>query len=132
MGARPLLLEPCHELLEAQLLEPLTDRLELARAELDEPAALAHELEGLAQPGLSGVQALDDRLQPRGGGLVGLLLVSHRPRWSHRRRRRRSTAGPRAPGAPPRRSSARAPAGRRRPRSRARPRARGRARRGPA
>ena len=36
-------LEPRDELVQAQLLEALADRLELGRAELDEPAALAHE-----------------------------------------------------------------------------------------
>src|SRR4051794_25665074 len=64
-------LQPRDELVEPQLLEPLPDRLELARAELDQPAALLAELERLAQPGLPGVQLGDDRLDALAGGLVG-------------------------------------------------------------
>ena len=77
-------LEARDELVEAQLLEPAADRVELGGAELDEPAALAHEVERLAQAGLAGVQALDDLLQARGGRLVGQGLggrsVMARPR----------------------------------------------------
>src|ERR687887_26212 len=96
-----LLLEACDELLEAQLLEALADRVELAGAELDQAAALADEVERFAQAGLAGVQALDDRLQARGRRLVGLrlLVLSHRPRSLHPRRRRRRTAAPRPRGA---------------------------------
>src|SRR5215213_11210900 len=57
--ARRLLLQAGDELLEAQLLEALADRLELGGAELDQAAALPDEVERLAQPGLAGVQALD-------------------------------------------------------------------------
>src|SRR4051794_6879222 len=64
-------LQPRDELLQAQLLEPLAHRLELAGAELDQPAALLAELEGLAQPGLPGVEPGDDRLDALAGGLVG-------------------------------------------------------------
>src|SRR5919198_4470517 len=76
-AARPLF-EPGDELVEPQLLEPAPDRVELARAELDEPAALLAEVQRLAQPGLAGVQSLDDLLEPRRGGLVGLRGV-HAP-----------------------------------------------------
>ena len=55
-GEATLLLEPRHELVEAQLLEALADRVELGGAELDQAAALAAELERLAQAGLAGVQ----------------------------------------------------------------------------
>ena len=41
----------------------LADRLELAGAELDQRAALADEVERLAQAGLAGVQPADDRLR---------------------------------------------------------------------
>ena len=63
--------QPRDELVEAQLLEPLADGLELGGAELDERAALAAQLQRLAQAGLPGIQPGDDRLQPRAGGLVG-------------------------------------------------------------
>ena len=75
--ARPGL-EPRHELAELQLLQPLADGLELGRAALDERAALAAQLERLAQPRLAGVQALDDLLQARGGRLVGERLGEQR------------------------------------------------------
>src|SRR4051794_36944035 len=105
--ARRLLLQARDELLEAQLLESLADCLELGRAELDQAAALADEVERLAEPGLAGVEALDDRLQAGGGGLVGLRrgrALSHRRRSSHRRRRRRSAVARRERRGPPRRS----------------------------
>ena len=75
--ARPGL-EPRHELAELQLLQPLADGLELGRAALDERAALAAQLERLAQPRLAGVQALDDLLQARGRRLVGQRLGEQR------------------------------------------------------
>ena len=59
------------ELVEAQFFEPLADGLELGRAELDEPAALTAQIQCLAQPGLAGVQASDDRFQAGARGLVG-------------------------------------------------------------
>ena len=67
-------LQPGDELVEAQLLEPAADGVELGRAELDEPAALADEVERLAQPGVAGVQPPDDLLEAGGRGLVGLGL----------------------------------------------------------
>src|SRR5919198_2272626 len=67
-------LQPGDQLLEAQLLEPATDGVELGGAELDQAASLAHEVERLAQPGLARVQALDDRLEARGSRLVGLRI----------------------------------------------------------
>jgi hypothetical protein len=80
-------LEPRHELAELQLLQPLADGLELGRAALDERAALAAELERLAQPRLAGVQPLDDVLQARGRRLVGQRLNQQRLglRLGHRR-----------------------------------------------
>ena len=51
-SSRPLrrcCLEPRDELVEAQFLEPLADGLELGGAELDEPAALAAQIQRLAQ-----------------------------------------------------------------------------------
>src|SRR3954469_23134982 len=62
------------EVLEAQLLEPPADLVELGGAELDQVAALADQVERLAQAGLAGVQAPDDRLEARGRGLVRLRL----------------------------------------------------------
>lgn len=70
-------LEPRDQLVEAQLLQAAADRVELAGAELDERAALLDELEGLAQPGLAGVQPADDLLEPRGGRLVGSIRSAH-------------------------------------------------------
>ena len=69
-AARPGL-EPGDQLVQAQLLQASTDRLELRRAELDEPAALLAELERLAQARLAGVEPADDGLDARAGGLVG-------------------------------------------------------------
>src|SRR5262249_28221515 len=68
-------LEARDELVELELLEPLADGLELRGAELDQPAPLAHELERLAQAGLAGVEAADDRLDACRGLLVGELLA---------------------------------------------------------
>src|SRR3954454_7603034 len=56
-------LEPGDQLVEAQLLQPLADCLELARGELDEALALGAELERLAQPGLVRVEPSDDLLE---------------------------------------------------------------------
>src|SRR3954447_23473993 len=64
-------LEPGHELVEPQLLEPPAHRLELGGADLPVPAPLLAELERLAQAGLARVQPGDDRLEPLAGGLVG-------------------------------------------------------------
>ena len=49
-----------------------------AGAELDQRAALLDEVERLAQPGLAGVEAADDLLEPRGRGLVACSGVAHR------------------------------------------------------
>ena len=78
VAGRPLL-QARDELVEAQLLQPAADGVQLAGAELDEPAALLAEVERLAQAGLAGVQALDDLLEPRGGGLVALRGGAHAP-----------------------------------------------------
>src|SRR5215210_6117758 len=64
-------LEPGDELVEAELLEALGDRVELARAELDQAAALLAQLERLAEPGLARVEAADDLLDAGAGALVG-------------------------------------------------------------
>ena len=58
-------LEPRHQLLEPQLLEPAADRVELAGAVLDQVAALLDEVERLAQAGVAGVEPADDLLDPR-------------------------------------------------------------------
>ena len=70
-SARAAGLEPRDELVEPQLLEPAADGLELRRAVLDQDAALAAQLQRLAQAGLAGVQPADDLLDAGGGGLVG-------------------------------------------------------------
>src|SRR6185312_5382396 len=75
LGRRPLGLQAGDELLEAQLLEPLTDRLELVGAVLDQVAALLDEIERLAQAGVAGVEAADDLLDPGDGLLIGGLCV---------------------------------------------------------
>src|SRR5437660_8151834 len=66
-------LQALDQLVEAELLEALADRLELAGAPVDQLAALAAQLERLAQAGLAGVQPLDDLLDARRGVFVGLL-----------------------------------------------------------
>ena len=73
--------QPRHELLQAQFLEPLADGVQLAGAVLDQLASLLDQVERLAQPGLAGVQPADDLLDPGHRRLVGrarsfgLLLV---------------------------------------------------------
>src|SRR4051812_28163962 len=64
-------LEARDQVVEAQLLETLADRLQLARGELDQPLALLAELERLAEAGLVRVEPADDVLEPLDGGLVG-------------------------------------------------------------
>ena len=62
---------------------PLATASSSRGAELDEPAALLAEGEDLAQPGLAGVQALDDLLDARERGLVGrarLSVIARPPR----------------------------------------------------
>src|SRR5690349_21322597 len=110
LGRRPLGLQAGDELLEAQLLEPLTDRLEFAGAVLDQVAALLDEVERLAQAGVARVQATDDLLDPGHGLLVSGLFV-HRssftrapstPSWKRRRRSRASRAAAAEPSGSPR------------------------------
>src|SRR3954454_9260776 len=72
-------LEPGDQLVEAQLLQPLADCLELARGELDQALALGAELERLAQPGLVRVEPADDLLEPLDGRFVRGGLCAH---WS--------------------------------------------------
>ena len=62
------------QLVEAQLLQRVADGAQLARAQLDQRLALPDQLERLVQAGLAGVQAADDLLDARRGGLVGLRL----------------------------------------------------------
>src|SRR3954453_1692250 len=66
-------LEPRDELVEAQLLQPGAAGPEPRGAELDQRAALPAQLQRLAQPRLARVQAADDRLDARRGGLVAPL-----------------------------------------------------------
>src|SRR3954468_7699478 len=63
-------LEPRDQVVEPELLEPLTHRLELRRGELDQALALGAELERLAQAGLVRVKPADDLLEPLHRGLV--------------------------------------------------------------
>src|SRR5258708_19836949 len=83
MAARPaspscssggLLFEAADQLVEAELLERVADRAELARAQLDQGLALADEREGLAQARLAGVQPADDLLDASCRRLVALRL----------------------------------------------------------
>ena len=62
--AAPGAFEPGHQVVQAQLLEALADRVELGGAVLDEVAALLDELERLAQAGVARVQPADDLLDP--------------------------------------------------------------------
>src|SRR3954454_20043053 len=57
-------LQPLDELVELQLLEALPDRVQLARRILDQLAPLSAQVERFAQPGLAGVEPLDDLLEP--------------------------------------------------------------------
>ena len=65
------------QLVESQLLEPAADGVELGGAELDELAALADQVERLAQLGVSGVEPRDDLLEPCGSRLVASLGSAH-------------------------------------------------------
>ena len=60
------------QVVEAELLEALADRLELAGRVVDQRLALAAEVERLAQAGLARVEPGDDLLEPLDGGLVAL------------------------------------------------------------
>ena len=78
------------ELVQLQLLQPLAHRVELAGAVVDQLAALAAEVEGLAQARLARVEAVDDLLQPLDRGLVARgRLSSSSPRSGLRRLWRR-------------------------------------------
>ena len=71
-------LQPLHQLVQLELLEALADGLQLGGAVVHQLAALADQVQGLAQSGLARVQALDDLLDPGRGGLVaawGLFVV---------------------------------------------------------
>src|SRR5947207_3727480 len=90
--AAALALESRHELVQPQLLEAPADGLQLARAEVDQLAALLAQVERLAQTGLAGVQPADDLLDPGGGRLVGagLGVLGHGSSSSMRARTRSS------------------------------------------
>ncbi len=76
-GLRGRLLEPRRELIQAQLLEALADRVQFRGAVGDQLLALAAEVEGLAKPGLTGVEPVDDLLEAPNRGLVALRLLAH-------------------------------------------------------
>ena len=65
-------LELADEIVEVEALKLPRHGVELALAVFDEALALAAELERLPQLGLSGVEPLDDRLEPLDRGLVAL------------------------------------------------------------
>src|SRR3954463_16442733 len=96
-------LEPRDEVVEAELLEPLTDRLELSRRELDQALALGAELERLAQAGLVRVEPAGDFPQPLDGALVGSRFSCHSVPPRGRARARgpcRRPCAPRTPSSP--------------------------------
>ncbi len=84
-------LQPRHELLEAELLETAGHLVELVGAELDEVAALLHEVERLPQARLPGVEPANDLLDPGDRRFVGALVVHQVTRasatssWKRRR-----------------------------------------------
>ena len=51
------------EVVEIQFLQALADGVELGGAVVDETAALFAEVQGLAEAGLAGVEAVDDLLE---------------------------------------------------------------------
>src|SRR3954453_383378 len=67
-----LILETLDQRVEAKLLQAAPDGVELAGAVLDERLGLGDEVVRLAQPGLAGVQAHDDLLDPALGALVAV------------------------------------------------------------
>src|SRR5919197_1421757 len=71
-------LQPRDQLVQAQLLEALSDGLQLACRVLDQLAALTAQVERLAQAWLARVQLLDDLLDAVDRRLVGCRLHGHR------------------------------------------------------
>src|SRR5436190_21627379 len=71
-------LEAGDQFVEAQLLQPLADSIELTGGVLDEFAALLDQVERFAQAGLVRVEPGNDRLQALDGGFVGARLSRHR------------------------------------------------------
>src|SRR5215204_1899350 len=67
--------ELARKLVELQLLQPRPHGVQLSGAVGHELAALTAEIEGLAQAGLAGVEAIDDLLQPLDCHLIALGLV---------------------------------------------------------
>src|SRR5690349_2878683 len=60
------------QLVQLELLQVLAHRVELGGAVVDQVAALAAELERLAQTRLAGVEPVDDLLEPLDSHLIGL------------------------------------------------------------
>src|SRR5205085_5318395 len=100
-GARSI--EPCDKLLQAQLLQPARDRVELRRAVLHQVPALLDQVERLSQSGVARVEPADDLLDPRDGRLVGALLGHSTTRAVTRpsRKRRPTVSASRAAAAEP-------------------------------
>src|SRR2546423_10201465 len=69
--------QPRDQLVEPKLLQTVSDRVQLARRELDQALPLLTQLERLAQPGLVRVEPPDDLLEPLHGGLVAHRLGTH-------------------------------------------------------
>jgi hypothetical protein len=70
--------EPRRQVVEVQFLQALADGVKLAGAVVDQGAALFAELEGLAEAGLAGVEAVDDLLEA-----LDRVLVARRGAVSH-------------------------------------------------
>ena len=62
--------ETGRQVVEVQFLQALADGVELAGAVIDQLLALGAEVQGLAQAGLAGVEAVDDLLEALDRGLV--------------------------------------------------------------
>src|SRR4051812_49837070 len=71
-------LEPRDQVVEPKLLQTLSDRVQLARGELDQALPLLAQLQRLAQAGLVRVEPPDDLLEPLDGPLVRHRLSAHR------------------------------------------------------
>src|SRR5262249_49988757 len=82
--SRGFALQAADQLVEPKLLQRVADLVQLARAQLDQGLALAHQLEGLLEAGLARVQAADDLFHARRGGLVGERLLGLPVRVAHR------------------------------------------------
>src|SRR3954453_4240024 len=76
-GLRRRGLEPRDQVVQPKLLQTRSDRVELARRELDQALPLAAQLERLAQSRLVRVEPADDLLEPLDGSLVCHRLSAH-------------------------------------------------------